>query len=180
MRLVGSALAALALLAGLALLLEPPAVSLAEVGAHEGARVAVEGWVARAVDGRRGFALDLVDGEARLLVLGGGIAPPEGSLVRATGVVARDGATFALSVDGLDVLDPGARVLDVADALAAAAPGRPVAVRGVHQGGWLRDGDAGLPLDGEAPEGPLVVEGALRLDRAHAQWRLEVRAWIRG
>lgn len=179
---LSAALVGLLLLAAAEQGLAPPTIALADAPRHEGARVAVEAWVAEVRDGERGAALVLADRTARLPALVSGDPPAaRGATVRAVGVVARDGDGFVLSAERVREMESPA-ALPVAAALDAAADGRRVVVEGVHLRGALRDGDDGLPLrfaDAPAPEGPLVVSGVLRLDRARAQFVLEAEAWTR-
>lgn len=79
--------------------LDPPEVLLADLAAHEGARVVVAGEATRPRAFRGGAVFDLSDGAARVPVLTGGELPEEGAWLRVTGIVVRWGGTMALDAD---------------------------------------------------------------------------------
>lgn len=177
------ALAGVLLLTILAHALAPPGVSLLEATQREGQRVSVEARVLDLRDGERARWMELTDGAHRL----GAFAPlspavERGDVVRAEGVVARDGRDYVLSIDALAVLVPAERVVRTPAELAAspwAFDGARVVVAGEARAGMLVGDGARVGLRGEdAPrEGAVVVTGTFAYREADASYVVWVESW---
>lgn len=166
-------------------------VALGDLGAHEGARVAVTARVLAA--GPR--SLVLADAATRVTAFPPRHAAPPGpgDEVRAVGVVGRAAAGLVLSLERVDVLArPDERVLGVGDL--AREPqryaGAPVAVAGrldrARGDGWrLVDPWWGASVALEASPVPqtwevgldLRVDGRFHLDEARLRFEVAVTSW---
>lgn len=177
------ALLGVLLLSGLARWTEPDLVALADAGAHEGARVAVEGRVLRFAPGARAAFVTLAHDGARL----DGFAPPDaplarGDVVRAVGVVARGDRTMVLSIERAIVVEPAAsRAVEVA-ALAtrpADYDGARVLVHGEARQGALAGDDLRVAVRGApAPSsGWWLAEGDFGYHDKSAAYVLDVVSW---
>lgn len=176
-----AALAAVALLSGLADWMAPPRVLFAE--AQEGARVEVEARVLDLFDGPRARRLTLSDGAHRMPAF----APREpsverGDVVRAVGIVARDEDGLLLSLESLEVVHATARIVRQPADLAARPEefvGARVVVEGEVRAGALVGGGARVTLLGDAApkEGAVVVTGAFRYHEVDARYVVWVESW---
>lgn len=181
--LAALAIGGILLLTALAHALEPPRVSLLEATQREGQRVAVEARVLDLRQGDRARWVELTDGAHRL----GAFAPlapalERGDVVRAEGVVARDGRDYLLSIDALAVLVPSERVVRSPAELAAspwAFDGARVVVVGEARAGALVGEGARVGLRGDdAPrEGAVVVTGTFAYREADASFVVWVESW---
>ena len=179
--LAAAAIAAVALLLGLAQLLDPPLVAFAD--AKEGERVEVEARILDLFDGARVRRLVLTDGAHRMPAFAPREPPLErGDVVRAIGVVSRGDDGLLLSLEKVQVVVPTARVVrQPADLAARPAEfdGARVVVEGEVRSGALVGGGARVRLAGDAApkEGAVIVTGAFRYHEVDASYVVWVESW---
>lgn len=184
--LAAAALLGVGALHALAAWTEPDLVTLREAASREGARVAIEGRVLRAVDGARARFLTLADDEARMDAFAP-LSPPlsAGDTVRLVGIVTRLESGLGLSADELEVVAPyAARLLSPADLARRpeAYEGARVAVVGDLREGALAGDGARIDARGEEPPartGRFVATGAFRYHESDARYVLWVETWTR-
>lgn len=184
-------LVGLALLSAILLFTAPPTVTLGELGANEGARVAIEARVLRG--GETVMTLADETGRAVAFPPAGARAVSPGDEVRVVGIVTRGAGTLLLSLESLEVIsrapDPVLEVGDLARGIARYT-GTPVAVTGAlsrpAREGWrVTDPREGASLRVEIERVPeawtsgldVRLDGRVSLDSRRLDYAISVTSW---